>query len=688
MRNPQERDRPVAAGRFQCAGQSFLKGCRRLGQRAWRIANKSKVRVRRVEASSLARRLEEEKKDLFALVGEMETEFLATGDGLSHLARRLANIQQECRSLSDLAMGQTQDAAVQFAFQLLKKAEDLVLASYDQYDHLFATFGELQQRIALLSKQHEEIMRVLLPLNFITMSLRIEASRQPAEAQAVFVSLAIDLNRTVNEVRATLEQQIAGFHAGELIIQALVQEISASIQRHRLEVTTALVTSRNHLRAFGDALCNAGAGATELSQLNHAVTKHIGGIVMAQQCQDITRKKIEHVGEAMDEIRNQLDDSRPEAMESGLGTRQFVLHAGQIQLEQVQGVFDELNRAADSVKAGIQGLRSDSGTASDAAVKVGSTALDETVANLCQNGISGILAIIDQAVLRIAEILAAFEPLQAAFINCTTKATSLAGDVRLAALNAQVFAIHAADGATLEVLAGRVRAVSDDAIPRVGQMGAELYQTAQMVNNLGQQLADFQALGKVERDILTDESVLSKEKLAQLEGAIPLMVERISCQQVAFAQSVDAVLAKVQFPTTVAETRSRSLEFFEYLVTWGGADGAGLAMDAAASGNIDRLRANYTMESERQAHAAVLLTGLPLVRAATGLPSSNLLNDVPSAPAADSGAEVFSAGESMPEQPMSEILSASTTIPSTPQPTSVAEEPAEEVALGANVELF
>jgi hypothetical protein len=44
----------------------------------------------------------------------------------------------------------SQDAAVQFAFQLLKKAEDLVLASYDQYDHVFATFGELQQRLAEL----------------------------------------------------------------------------------------------------------------------------------------------------------------------------------------------------------------------------------------------------------------------------------------------------------------------------------------------------------------------------------------------------------------------------------------------------------------------------------------------------------------------------------------------------------
>jgi hypothetical protein len=43
--------------------------------------------------------------------------------------------------------------------------------------------------------------------------------------------------------------------------------------------------------------------------------------------------------------------------------------------------------------------------------------------------------------------------LQARFINCTNKAVELARDVRHAGLNAQVFAIHAPDGATLEVLA-------------------------------------------------------------------------------------------------------------------------------------------------------------------------------------------------------------------------------------------
>jgi len=91
--------------------------------------------------------------------------------------------------------------------------------------------------------------------------------------------------------------------------------------------------------------------------------------------------------------------------------------------------------------------------------------------------------------------------------------------VRRAGLNAQVFAIHAPDGATLEVLAGRVRVISEEVIQQVEQMGAALNHTAEMVTISGS-AGRFQVLGQAEQEILTDESAFSRKKLADLEGAI------------------------------------------------------------------------------------------------------------------------------------------------------------------------
>ena len=541
-----------------------------------------------------------------SLVHGMEAEFLASGDGLERLTRQLDEIKQECHSLSDLTLGRGHDAAVQFAFQLLKKAEDFLLAGYEQYDHVFATFGELQLRLSRLAKQRDELMRVLLPLNFVTLSFRIEASRHPIEVQQNFFALADTVNKTVSEVRDTLIRQFEELAVSERKTREFMAQVSDSIQAHRQHVTTTLETARRRLSALSQALTDSGAGVTDLSDLNKAVSGHICGIVMAQQCQDITRQTIEHVGEAMDEIHDHIGEVPGNATGRDSEARRFVRHAGQIQLHQVQDVFGQLNNAADSIKTGIASLHTEAGAAAEVAVKMGATTLDADIASQCQAGIGEILGIVKQAVQKISDIIAAFAPLQASFVDCTSKATGLAVEVRRAGLNAQVFSIRTSNGATLEVLAGRVRAISEEVIHEVGVMGAALSHTTELINNLQQRLEDFQQISWSEEAVLTAESASSREKLAQLKDAIPLSIHRLSQQQGVFARSVEEVLANIKFPATVAEASSRSVGFFKELVTWSGQGIAGQVGAADGSGKIDQLRDNYTMESERRAHAMAL----------------------------------------------------------------------------------
>jgi len=583
------------------ASQVFLTGWRGLGARVWSLAKIGKSASSR-EAIVWASRLNEEKDFLLSMVRGMEAEFLTTGRGLMDLARQLSDIQKECQSLTDLTLGQTQDAAVQFAFQLLKKSEDLVLASYDQYDHVFTTFAELQHRLTQLANQHRDLMRVLLPLNFITTSVRIEASRHPQEVQEVFFTLAAKVNQTVKDVRVTLERQFEELAASQQMVEKLVAQVSTSIEQHRKTVSGTLANNRSQLRALSQELFRASAGACGLSQFNQAVTRHIHGIILAQQCQDITRQKIEHVGEAMDEMRTHLDHPNSPDAE----THQFIFQAAQIQLRQTQNVFDELNCAADSLKSGIHSLRTDAGAAADASVKVGGTLLDANIAGECKAGIGKILTIIQETVQTTNDIITAFKPLQARFLNCTHEATVLANDVRHAALNAQVFAIHAADGATLEVLAGNMRMISDETMLQVNQLGSALQATADMVSNLRQRLKDFQELSYIEQEVLAEESALSQKMLSELEGAIPILMQRIAQQQEAFAQSVEGALVKVQFPVTVAEANSRAIGFFKDVVTWGGEGVSDSQTETGALQKIERLKSKYTMASERHTHATAL----------------------------------------------------------------------------------
>ena len=105
------------SGGPQQAALVFLVSCRRFAARVSPFAKIGRAAKARLETGAWARRLEEEKESLVALVSDTETEFLATGEGLKHLAQQLTDIKKECLSLTDLTLGQVQDAAVQFAFQ-------------------------------------------------------------------------------------------------------------------------------------------------------------------------------------------------------------------------------------------------------------------------------------------------------------------------------------------------------------------------------------------------------------------------------------------------------------------------------------------------------------------------------------------------------------------------------------------
>jgi hypothetical protein len=697
------------AGRLQRAAQSLFRGLWRAGQQVWAAprafvgvvsrpgsrTNSGRSRTgtkrdrRAGEKRDWAQALEDEKGLLLELVRGMEAEFLANGSGLRRLAQQLTSIQKECQALGELTLGEGEDDAVRFAFQLLKKSEDLVLASYDQFDQVFGAFENLQKRLSLLAKQHEELMRVLLPLNLIATSFRIEASRHPPVVEQVFCTLAADVKRMLNEFRGTVEREFEQLAQGEKVARKLMGQVTAAVQQHRKEVAGMLTTSRDHLRALRQALSNSGAGTADLSRINQAVTRHIGGLVMAQQCQDITRQKVEHVGKALDLMRDRLQaDSRP-GFGSSADTRQFVFRAGQIQLQQVRSVFHELHRAAESLKSGIQDLRNDAAAAAATAQQVADTSLDEKIGSECQANIGELLDIVSQSVRTIADILAAFEPLQALFTDYTTKATALANDVRYAALNAQIFAANAADGNTLEVMAHCLRVVSDEAREKLDQLGESLQETAQLVNNVRQRLSDFQHLGQADQKLLAEESATSRKKLSELEGVIPERIRRITQQQAAVAKSVDEVLANVRFPDLVAEAEARSTDVLQRLVDWGGRNGAAPSPVAETDQDLDRLHSNYTMESERTTHSVVLQKVTPPTVVENPRPirsSQNGGDGSPSMPRPSLGTQAphkFADVTPLPDPGRTTTISKPEPTPSAPPAKS---ETTED--FGDNVELF
>jgi hypothetical protein len=213
------------------------------------------------------------------------------------------------------------------------------------------------------------------------------------------------------------------------------------------------------------------------------------------------------------------------------------------------------------------------------------------------------LEIVEKSVQRITDILNLLKPMQSQFVDCTSRATNLAIDLRLSAVNAQIFALQVPDGATLEALAGRMRMISDETLEKVTNMGLGLSQVIEHIKNLEQTLEDFQAIGQMEQQILADESNTSQKRLFEVEGKIPNAIRQITDKQTSFTQSIETILNGVKFPDTVEAARLRSIDFFRSLASWGSEGGVGM-LGEDPSEQMELLKAKYTMESERRAHSA------------------------------------------------------------------------------------
>jgi hypothetical protein len=80
----------------------------------------------------LAAQLRAQKTLLLAFTEKLEEEYLKLGSALQAMVQRANDVERAYDKIHALTTGQGEDAPIQFSFQLLKKAEDLVFSCYDQ----------------------------------------------------------------------------------------------------------------------------------------------------------------------------------------------------------------------------------------------------------------------------------------------------------------------------------------------------------------------------------------------------------------------------------------------------------------------------------------------------------------------------------------------------------------------------
>jgi hypothetical protein len=550
--------------------------------------------------------LEAEKAALFSFTTAMEEEFLELGT----LLRKITSLARQVRSQSDevtaAATGRAEDAAIQFGFQLLKKAEDLVHASREQYSGVSVVFEKMHVEVTQIARERVALMRTLSPLEMTNSQFRIQACAFDETIRAKFFALADNIGSIVRDVQTAVGQRFEELErTGEATGKA-VTRLTGLAADQKAETERMLTETRRSLSTLNQALVSSEAVAQSMSQAGLNITGGVSKAILALQCQDMARQKFQHIGMAIDEMVGHLAAGSGDGFRGAeeADCRHFLADAGRVQLRQLRAVFEQLDEAGRQVAGGLAEIDAEAKTLADHALRAGSATLDGEIIGQAITSIHAVLEVIESAAVSIRSVVDLVQRLKSTFDDCTSQVLGLALKLRMVALNAQIFAAHVDTGAALEVVASNTRTVADEAMQQLDKISSRVTELIDSVVELEQRLSDYRDLAIMEQKLLLSESAESKKKLVVLEENLRGALTSIASMERELSETLRRTAGSIRFPDAVSRAGGRATAWFEQIVLQHSDSSSGAG--ALSHHKVQELNRNYTMAHERVVHQAVI----------------------------------------------------------------------------------
>jgi hypothetical protein len=572
---------------------------------AWRSRMHTATALSPAGVQELSSGLVAEKTALFGFTAAMEQEFMELGT----LLRKITSLAREVRSksdeITDAATGRTEDAAIQFAFQLLKKAEDLVRASREQYLMVSVVFEKMHVEVMRIARERNALVRTLSPLAMTNSQFRIQACAFDETTRATFFALADSIGAIVRDVQNAVGQRFEELERTGEATGTAVTNLTNFAAEQKAETERMLAETRINLSTLHEAMQSSEVVAQSIAQAGLKISAGVSKAIVALQCQDMARQKFQHIGLAIDEMVGHLATgaSNGFAGPAEADCRHFLADAGRVQLMQLRAVFDQLDEAGGQLSVGLAEVDSDAQALADHALRSGGATLDGKIIGQAIHSIHAVLLVIENAAVSMRSVVDLVEKLKSAFNDCTSQILGLALKLRMVALNAQIFAAHVDTGASLEVVASNTRTVADEAMMQLDEISSRITNVVDSVVDLEQRLNDYRELALIEQGLLSNESAESERKLCALEQSLQRALDTIALLERELSATVRRTAESIRFPDALSKVSAHAIAIFEQIALQYSASGSGA--EAGSHHKVRELNRNYTMAHERVVHDAV-----------------------------------------------------------------------------------
>ena len=415
-------------------------------------------------------RLRGQRDELQAFTTAVEERFLAIGTALEALTVASSHLVQESDRL--VTFGATdsvnQDDAVNRTLGLLQKG----LGFFENFKACTARLikfseGYLENALSRQSAQ-TQLQRAIAPLRIIHTLLRVEAAGLPSESQTVFNAITTGIASLHGRMNEVCAQQLDSTS----LARDKLKRVKVLLEKHR-ESQQQLLDHRQarlaeSLSALSGHLEQLRNRNQRLAEISRTISARVGNVVVGLQYQDITRQKLEHVREALQDVEKKFDDfEKQPARRSWQSFAVFLVRSAHLQAAHLEDVKSEILSAQDRIATAareIQALLSQIEASGLSAGEICETATSmQEVADSLLTALSEETEAVAPAVNGSREIQHATSTLSSLSDGLKHTIEGIALDIRLIALNAQVQAAQVGKGTGLGILGEFTREIADTA---------------------------------------------------------------------------------------------------------------------------------------------------------------------------------------------------------------------------------
>lgn len=508
---------------------------------------------------------------------------------IEQFAQASCSLVSESESLLSLASGQEGGQAIVHAVRdlLHNPLEYLSLwrSEMSLHQDILKTCADILS--GMLTAEHR-LQDTVSPLRHMQTMFKIESARLDEGVRQVFAGLTEKIEFVRDKVRDTFLEQFRIVAQNDVIIRQVWERVRGENARLHTMIASHRSDIESSLQQLEVEIERNMTRDVRLRDVSKSIAEQVRELVVVCQLQDILSQRLQHVCSAL----RSIDRDTPG------GDMKLIL---ELQVGQLKSVLADLEGARSSVESAAGHIGQAVSSVDDKCLRLNEfgevTASATGTVQVLLDTVTNARGLTTTAVESAKESADRIRPIADSATGLIGALETLAIEMHLIALNAQIQAVQIGDKTGLEVLAAHTASISRDTESLVQTVGADVKHLSDQLRNIAGALEKLAREGATHRAVLESVGQEQQERLhafrdrtlAQLR-TVGGLADTLQVRTEDLKRQAGALAALLSPISDVIET----------------VEAAAGELPEAPHGEQGDLVAAYTMASERRVHEQIL----------------------------------------------------------------------------------